>query len=105
MLRSGEESSNIFPYNLLIILSVYRDEFPWLYDAGSELVKVIQSNSQKKTKIMAIEKFQKILDFTSGHPIMRESFRYNKDAMMMLRELPMRLMDEMEMYINSAELR
>lgn len=105
MLRSEEEFSNIFPYNLLIILSVYRDDFPWLYDAGSELVKIIQSNSQKKSKIMAIEKFQKILEFTSGHPIMRESFRYNKDAMMMLRELSMRFMDEVEMYINSAELR
>lgn len=105
MLRSEGEPSNIFPYNLLIILSVYRDDFPWLYDAGSELVKVIQSNSQKKSKIMAVEKFQKILEFTSGHPIMRKSFCYNKDAMMMLRELPMRLMDEVEMYINNAELR
>lgn len=105
MMRNNEESDSIFPYNLLILLSIYRNDFPWLYDAGSELIKVIQSNSSKKSKVMAIRKFQKILDFTTEHPIMRESFRFNKDSMMMLHELPMRLMDQIEMYIDDTELK
>lgn len=105
MMRNNEESDNIFPYNLLILLSVYRNDFPWLYDAGSELVKVIQSTTSKKSKGMAIRKFQKILDFTTEHPMMRESFRFSKDSMMMLHELPMRLMDQIEMYIDDTELK
>ncbi len=97
--RNNEDVEGIFPYNLLMLLSIYKDDFPWLYDAGSELVKVIQSNASKKSKSMAVEKFQKVLDFTSGHPMMRESFRFNKESMMMLHELPIMLMHEVDRYL------
>lgn len=104
MIRDIEETENLFPYNLLILLSLFKTDFPWIYDAGSELIKVIQSNASKKSKIIAINKFRKIVDFTVEHPIMRDAFRFNKDSMMMLHELSTRLIDQIEMYLNYTEM-
>lgn len=102
---SDKEYGNIFPYNVLIVLSFYREEFPWLYDIGNDLVKMICSDAPKKKKLEAAIKFREVFEFTCEHPMMREVFRSRKESMMVLRELSMTIMKEMDRFIASEDLK
>jgi hypothetical protein len=56
---------------LLIIISMYRDEFPWFYEIGLETYRGLKSSkniSERKKLIMIFERALKML----GHPMMRE---------------------------------
>lgn len=95
-----DESASIFPYNILIILSIYREDFPWIYDAGFELVNIIKSNVAKKTKTAALNKFSRILEFTYRHPIMREMFASKKELVMSLQEISNMITEEIKQQID-----
>ena len=86
------EYENIFPYNILIILSYFKDDFPWLYDVGNEVVVKLSSNSSDRVKKEALNKFRDILDITFSHPVMRDMYMNRKESMVMLEELYMSLM-------------
>ena len=43
-----------------------------------------------------LEKFRNIIEYTLSHPIMRDMYGARKESLMMIRELPMRLYDEIE---------
>lgn len=101
MNRKNEELSDIFPYNLLVTLSIFRDDFPWLYDAGTEYVKAIQSEAPKKAIITASAQLMKIIEFTCEHPMFRETNRTSKDAMI-LHEMPMMIKRMTDMYLRSG---
>ncbi|MBQ7718172.1 MAG: toll/interleukin-1 receptor domain-containing protein [Clostridia bacterium] len=92
--------SEIFPYNVLMVLSIFKDDIPWLYDAGAELVRTLESNTARKTKSEAVKKFINVLEYTCGHPIFREILGTRKD-LMRLRELPMFLERTLERYIEN----
>lgn len=96
----SEQAETVFPYSILMALSAYKEDFPWLYDAGSETVKVINSNAKKNDKIAAVEKFKNVVEYTYSHPIMREIYSSRKEMFMLLRELPMRLLNEIERKLN-----
>lgn len=100
---SNEESDSIFPYKILIALSIYKEDFPWLYDAGYELTRIISSNVSKKAKSEALVKFRNIFDFTCGHPLMRELFRSKKDYMA-LRDMSMIILKELDRFIQGNAL-
>lgn len=92
----SEQADAVFPYSILMALSAYKEDFPWLYDVGSETVKIITSNAKKNDKIAAVDKFKNVIDYTCSHPIMREIYGSRKELLMLLRELPMRLLNEIE---------
>jgi hypothetical protein len=87
--------------NLLIFLSLFRTDFPWLYDAGSELIRVLHSNISKKEKAASIEKFNKIVEYTCDHPTIRELLRSSKESMIMLHDLPMMIMEMVNKYYHT----
>ena len=92
----NEIGDSMFPYNILMALAIYKEDFPWLYDAGNETLKVINSNASKNKKLSMLEKFRNIIEYTLSHPIMRDMYGARKESLMMIRELPMRLYDEIE---------
>ena len=92
----SETSVNIFPYNILMVLAAFKEELPWLYDAGSEVVRIINSNAKSQDKLLAIEKFKNVIEYTYGHPFFREMFGFRKDTLMLFRELPVILMSEIK---------
>lgn len=98
LLHDSKNDNSIFPYNVLIFLSLFKNEFPWLYDAGSEIIKVIQSNASRETKYNAIAKFNQILKITTEYSMGREPFSHNKEAIMILQKIPRILLNEMEEY-------
>ncbi len=88
LLFSTRDKMDIFPYNILIILSIYKEDFPWVYEAGNDLVKTINSKSSKQAKMDAVAKFERTIECTYELPVYREMSPIRKDCLMILRELP-----------------
>jgi len=73
---------------LQIALSLLRNDYPWLYDAGLEMVRVLRIKSTAgKEKTEVVEAFMELLEFTFEHPVMLEMYGRDKESMMMGREL------------------
>ncbi len=70
---------------ILMILSIYRYEFPWIYEIGSETIKILQSKKPIKEKEIAVREFLEIFEFTFRHPMMREMMN-SKESNIMFQE-------------------
>lgn len=103
-LYSDEVCEEIFPYNILIMLSFYKEDFPWLYDAGVDLVRTLRSNVSKNNKTDALMKFRELFDFTFEHPMMRDISRNRKETVMAFRDMSMILSKEINRYIGKEVL-
>ncbi|HHF3095548.1 TPA: TIR domain-containing protein [Vibrio diabolicus] len=71
-----------------IAISLFREDFPWIYDAGIDLVKTLRSENEAGNKRDAVEAFQELIEFSFEHPMMRDMYRDDKHTYMMMRELP-----------------
>lgn len=71
-----------------VALSLVRHQFPWLYDAGNEVIGILRSRRKVEVKRAAIERFQGILEFTFRHPMMREMYGGSKEMHFFYRRLP-----------------
>lgn len=79
-------------YGFLMTLSLFKEDFPWIYDMGKELLDILKNSNNKEEKSLAIRDFREMIDFTFSHPFMRETFARNRNGMMFLKELPYVLM-------------
>jgi len=70
-----------------IALSLFRNDYPWLYDAGIDLVRVLRNKTGKMEKHESIEAFMELLEFTFEHPMILEMGGMDKELHMMGREL------------------
>ncbi|KAF5049249.1 hypothetical protein DSECCO2_441750 [anaerobic digester metagenome] len=89
---------SVFPkcqkqYKFLIALSLFQDDFPWVYNMGKELSDLIQSNASLDIKHESINDFRRLLEFTCEHPMMRDTFGRRQDMKMLLRDMPYMLSD------------
>ena len=71
-----------------IILSLVKDDYPWLYDAGMDVMSMLRSSWADSAKEKAISEFMDLVEFSFDHPMMREMLMIDKEQQMMLRELP-----------------
>jgi hypothetical protein len=69
-------------------LSFFRDDFPWIYDAGNDLIRILKSRKSRQEKYNAIDRFNNILELLFKHPVFREMQMDNKNMRVMYRELP-----------------
>ena len=81
---SGRRSA----YGFLMTLSLYKEDFPWIYDMGKELMDLIKSQKSKEEKQQAIQEFNEMINFTCNHPIMRNLVAHNRDNLIFMKELP-----------------
>jgi hypothetical protein len=72
----------------LMILSLFRNEMPWIYDIGQETLKKIKESKSIKEKDMAIMDFERVLEISMHNPFFEKTFMRNEEDYMMLRELP-----------------
>lgn len=90
-------------YGFLMSLCLFKDDFPWIYDMGKELIDILKSEKESSEKMRAVRGFREMIEYTCGNPIMRDIFNRNKDAMMLLKEMPyilFRYLDELyEQYV------
>lgn len=75
-------------YSFLMALSVFRDDFPWIYDMGRELMDILKSQKSSEEKSIALKDFRDMIDYTCSHPLLREVFGRNKDGLILMKELP-----------------
>lgn len=76
------------PYGFLIALSLFKADFPWIYDAGKELMDIIKSKNSIEIKNEAVSDFREMIEFTFQHPMMREFYGNRKEYMMYMKEMP-----------------
>lgn len=72
---------------LQIALSLFRSDYPWLYDTGLDLVRTLRSKTNAKEKDESVKAYMELVEFTFEHPIMREMYGMDKEVLMMGREL------------------
>jgi len=99
MLEELMHSSALSSDNLVglqMVLAVVRSDFPWVYEAGMEVIKIFKSRASKEDKSIAMREFYRILEFSFEHPMMREQFSSSKELHMISRELPHILMRTFE---------
>lgn len=75
-------------YGFLMTLSLFKEDFPWIYDMGKELLDILKSNNDPEEKANAVRDFRELIDFTCSHPMMREIYGKNKENLMLMKDLP-----------------
>ncbi len=71
---------------ILMALSIYKNDFPWIYEIGNETLKLIHSQRSLKEKENAVRQFLEIFEFTFRHPVMRDMSIHSKEYHMMFSE-------------------
>lgn len=86
MHHSPKMGGKYIPFQMVV--SLFREDFPWLYDSGMDVVRTLKTKNSMKEKDHAISEFMELVEFSFEHPIMREMAMPDKEQYMMLRELP-----------------
>jgi len=74
------------PYAFLVSLSIFKEDSPWIYDAGKELIDTLKSKVSESEKKAAVYSFEELIDFTLNHPMMRDVYGKRKEYMMFMRD-------------------
>lgn len=82
-----------------IAISLFRTEFPWLYDVGLDVARTLRSQAPSVEKNAAVSAFNELIEFTFEHPIMREMYTPDKEMWIMARQLPRMLKQALNNYI------
>lgn len=83
-----------------IAISLFRNDFPWIYDAGLDVVKTLKNTNSQEEKRDSVEAFQELIEFTFEHPMMREMYMPDKEMWMMGRELFHLLRRSLDRHLN-----
>jgi len=65
----------------LIMISFFKDDFPWLYEIGIETYRNLKSGKSKADKKKLVQNFERSLEIL-GHPMMRELYGKSEDIYM-----------------------
>lgn len=74
-------------FRFLMILGILRDDLPWIYDMGKELLQNLNEHRNIEVEKSIINNFKDMIDFTLGHPAMRELFMRDKNNYISIKEL------------------
>lgn len=84
----------------LMLISMYKDDFPWLYEIGLETYRGLKAAKTASEKNKLISTFEKALEMFN-HPVMREfqsksdeSYFFYKESRHMLQEFLHRFLQE-----------
>ena len=70
-----------------MLISVFRNDFPWLYEIGLETYRELKSSKSKDEKQKSIMKYMEIIEFTSHHPLINEFYGKSEDNYLQNEEL------------------
>lgn len=60
--------------SFLMMISMFKSDFPWLYELGVETYKGLKASKAKADRKKLLKEFQNVLEFTLSHPMAREMF-------------------------------
>lgn len=81
---------------LQMAFSILKEDFPWLYDSGMDLIQLFKKRIPFEKKRKALNEYKEILEFTFRHPIMKDFYRPSEDMWILSKELPHLLMKYLE---------
>lgn len=82
-----------------IAISLFRTDFPWLYDAGLDVVRILRLSASDIEKHESVKAFNELVEFTFEHPVMQDMHKPDKEMWMIGRELPRILRRSLERYL------
>ncbi|MBI5748365.1 MAG: TIR domain-containing protein [Nitrospinae bacterium] len=85
LLHMGKGVNSHIP--ILMALSIFKNDLPWIYEIGNETLKLIRSKKSPEEKENAVREFFDIFEFTFRHPMMREITISSKESHIMFREI------------------
>lgn len=97
LMHIGKESHDTL-LGFLMVLSLTKDDYPWLYEIGTETyreLKSSKSNSHKKKLVIGFERTLEI----SEHPIFREFQDKSEDSYFLLKEFRHIVVHYLERYV------
>ena len=71
--------------SFLMIISIYRDDFPWIYEIGLDTYRGLKAAKSILEKKKLISGFEKAFDML-GHPMMREMYGKSDDMFFFMKE-------------------
>lgn len=80
-----EKSEDTY-FSFLILISIYKDDFPWIYEIGKETYDILKTSKSISTKEKAVSDFKRLIKNTYRHPIFME-MSGSKEQMMMMEDL------------------
>jgi hypothetical protein len=66
ILHSPECNKNSY-LGVQMFLSFFRNDFPWIYDVGKEVIEILKSKKSRHEKHNAIDRFNNILELSFGN--------------------------------------
>ena len=69
----------------LIMISIFKDEMPWVYEIGIDTFHILKSQKSTSVKEKAMLDFRRIIKYSTHHPFMMEMYG-SKDFMMYFEE-------------------
>ncbi len=76
------------PIGILIIASLLREDFPWLYEMGIEAYRSARSFTMAHSPNNALRAFRDAVEITMHGPLIHEMGLVNKDSYGMMQEFP-----------------
>ena len=87
-----------------IALSLIKNQYPWIYDAGIETINILKSSRTIEEKRNMLDRFGSIMDFSIDHPIMREMLS-DGETYLFYRKLQKMLVETLERNLQSMPYR
>lgn len=79
------ENSEDTSFGFLVLISLYKDDIPWVYEIGKETYEILKSTKSAQTKEKAISNFRRMIKNTMHHPFFIDMLG-SKEQMMILDE-------------------
>ncbi|QQR97955.1 MAG: hypothetical protein IPK18_14250 [Sphingobacteriales bacterium] len=70
----------------LMMVSFYRDDYPWIYELGLETYRALKTTKSKTEKRKAVENFERAIEMI-GHPMFREMYGESKELYMFSKDI------------------
>jgi hypothetical protein len=83
------------PIGILVIASLVREDFPWLYEIGLDAYRAAKKGNMENAR-RALRAFRDTTEFTVRGPFFEEMGYAGKEGYMLLRELPQIIHDYTE---------
>ena len=84
------------PNSFLMLLSICKEDLPWVYAMGKETMDLLKSNVSMQEKEQAIHNLRNMVDFTFNHPLTRDFLGRERDNVFFLRRYPIALIEYLD---------
>lgn len=65
-------------YNAILALSIFKEDFPWIYEAGKETLSIFDSKRAMSSKHEALMNFQHTIEMTANGRFMEKRYEMSK---------------------------